>query len=481
MGKVDLKALKNRRDELKSGGDFLEYAMGNTLVYVCPPPREADLLPFIETKVHQKFNPGMTQKAFCICLDPDKNPWLLSEHIEEFLTRTNKETGEKYAIDVTEGCPVCEALSEGRLGEQKEREAKDRWLYALAQIAVLPLGADFGNWTPVPFSVRPYLGSVQVSGGIWEVFMSEGDITDFDAAIFCNVSKVRNPKKKMIEYEVKVDRDSQKKPVKISPEQRKIIAAAMKVGGPADLYRVAGVMIKSRSVIEDMMTGSVELDGGDGGGSAVEDKTASLRERLAQQRASRQQKAAEPTEPEASPDDDVVEPVSPKTTAKVEKPGTKEKPLTLKEKALKVLGPNPTSEEKKYMVTCFSTACDVDDETCQKCRVKVLCAEGCNLAEPPPDFQEPEEEAAAPDGDGDSILATDCEPDVKYELPDGRVGSFTGNMKNKPYFDVDGEPVWLAAGSKVKPVPNEPEEPVVDEVAERLKAKREALKAKAKK
>lgn len=206
--------------------DFWNPQEGDTLVYICPPCREDDRRNFYEVRVHYGIG---AKNGMVVCLDKNENGILTNPNIARFL-------GDK---DLGEACPACKALDAGEITDAERMEAmRPNWKYMWAVIPVAHRTSARDAWRPIEPQVVPMFCGQQIWDGICEVFANEGNITDFNRAIYVRIN--RKGTSKNSKYQVQGDSETMRRPIALPPEIQQMIATALAPGGSCDAYQLIG-------------------------------------------------------------------------------------------------------------------------------------------------------------------------------------------------------------------------------------------------
>lgn len=484
-GKVDIDAMRKKREESQKGSDFFQFDEGDTVLYICPPcydadetGADADRLPF--TEVHVNYGLGSTGKQMAVTLDMDRNKVLEHPALAAYLAEQGK--------DVAGGDPVAEFIASGGPKDKDHADRiKSQKRYAWNVIPIKHRSSQTAKWSELEPKVQPLLAGYTIWDGIMEVFGNEGDITNPDGAILVRVN--RKGKDQQTKYQVHPDSETIRTPLELSEEVRKLVADSVKPGGPGDLYKIIAGMTKSRADVAQLVSGiaiekpdkpGAETErpegtpdgapscyGADIADTDPECQACEFKEGCAavvgvsvppdptRKAAPAAKPAAKPAAPAAKP------PVAAKPAAAPAKPAAPAaKPATPAPKAPAPAAAKPAPKP---------------------------------AAKPPPP-SEPEPEAEEPAAEG--IEAGKCEMEAMYALPDGQVGSYTGNSKGFSFFQTESGAVRLPSATLVVPAaleeeasadasatdeaPAEPaaedEDPAIAEMERKLAAKKAAKK-----
>lgn len=244
---VNMKAMRRGYDSQQRGGEFWNVPEGETLVYVHPPCRENDEheptagTNFIPLATHFGVGPN---NGMVVCLDPEKNPVIA----HPFIKKTLKERG----VKLNGNCPVCAFIESGESEEAADGlRANMRYFWGITPIAFRRSASK--KWDALTPNSVIYPSGKTVFDGIMTAFFECGDISDPDAAIYIVIS--RTGMKLNTKYRVYADLTSVKNPKPLSKDVRKIVQAAIKEGGPCDLFRTVANMIKAPSEVEAILSG----------------------------------------------------------------------------------------------------------------------------------------------------------------------------------------------------------------------------------
>jgi hypothetical protein len=465
MGKIDVEKLAAERAKRAAGSELLDVKEGETLVYVCAFPREADDMPYVEYRVH--YSVGLKGKFSHMCLEPSVNKILLDDGFLEQVALLKKSTDG--------GCPTCERLDRGETVSPDPEESgkpQSRWLFI-----VVPRGhrsSPNQNFTPwKDDEVKGLSCSYGVWDGIMDQFGQLGDITDMDGANLLRL--IREGTKKSTKWEVQNDAVSIKKPVKLPAALRELIVAETAPGGPRDPMRIVAAQLRDRADIERAYTAATPAEGAadeyeqpaegaaaDGKGFKPPTKGAAAKPPAAASKpAAAKQVAA--TKPSAG-----AGATKPPTTAPAK--AAPAKPAVAKANAaLQALIKQHGSPPGCYEVDpdpgapiCVGGTDPDDGAEHSPCPFNVLCFEHCGVQLPEPEAaaEEVAEEAAG-------MTVEQCVAGESYTVG-GTVLTFKGPAKGKFYFtDANGKAFSVAPGTAV-------EAPIEEAAAEETAADDEA-------
>lgn len=441
MCPVNLDKIKQERAKAQFAGELIDFPEGETACYFAAFPYPDDEVPYASTKMHYGLGPkGFSQG---MCLEPAINEVLNNPHFNEQLALLDK--------DLSGGCPVCEDRDAGKkVSGDPEQDGKPsgRYLYIVMPKLYRPnANAAFQPW-PKGMEVKGFLVGWKVWDKILDQFGACGDITDPDAVILIRV--IREGKKLSTKWEIQPDIETARKPIKLSKEERAMVADMMKPGGPCDPYRILASMARTRQNLADLLKG-IKAD--DGAYEEVKDD------------AKTEDKPAEggkDFKPPPGKGGGAKKDTAAKKPAK-EEPGDGElKQLTAKH------GSPPN---------CFKVDPDPGEEMCQKCPFKVPCANHCGVPVPPDPGQPGSSDDAAETHEADGgILVEQAEPEKMYTIGDtDDQYTYKGPAKGKHLFvGPDGKPVKLESGAIVKPVESTDDDPGLKKLEAELAAKKAA-------
>jgi hypothetical protein len=394
----DLDAMRKDRESHAKGADFYAINEGDTVAYIAPECRPGDPLCYLEVIVHY----GVGGKGMHLCLDANKNKILQSPHMEEFIA--------SKGIDVEEGCPTCQAILAGSYkteDDKKRVRAQSRYLWNIIPIKHRVNAS--GSWALLGEQIVPLMAGYSIWDGIMEGFAGEGDLTDRERALFIRINR-KGKGQNDTKYQVQLDSDSLRKPVKLSPSQCALLDAALVPNGTGDLYKIAAGMMKSHKDVKAMLSGVAVATSADEGGST--------------EGSDRPEGAPSCYGVDVSSDD-------PECQA-----------CEFKDGCAKIVGvdvpPDPAPAKKA------APAKAAPAKPAPRPQPSPLSAKPAVKAAPklPPE-PEPEPEAVEePAAEAEGIPAGEAEIGASYALPDGTVGECTGKAKGKVYFaNAEGDPL----------------------------------------
>jgi len=234
---------KMRRDKAaRKGGDFLKLQVGDTVVYVCGPSRAEDDVNYLEVTVHYGVGPD---EKMAICLDPSSNPIILNPVIQKFLA--------EKGIDVSGGCPVCNALPSMDPDTRKRCSGSDRFLFQVVPFKFRPTNS--APWTDLGGeSIAPLFVGQTVWDGITDVLLEEGDICNPEGATLVKINRTGTGPRDT-RYKCAADSDTIRTPLRLGKGLRRVLAAGLKEGGSADSYKLVADMMRSTAQVEELLTG----------------------------------------------------------------------------------------------------------------------------------------------------------------------------------------------------------------------------------
>ena len=224
---VDMNRMKKERAEAdRKGGssDLGTFEQGQTLIYVCPPMYEDDPVVYLEYGQH--YGLGPQGKGSVVNLDGMD----LNESQLGFIKATLKKRNLTFE-EVMEGAVATGAWVE-KEGTQRQ-ELRQQWMFNL--ICVAHRRNNRKDWSDLDWVPQIFRVSKTVYNGITDHFFDIGDISDPDAAILLIVQRDGTGIK--TEYEVKVDAETLKKPMKLSDEEWDVIDVHLQPGNKGDLYK----------------------------------------------------------------------------------------------------------------------------------------------------------------------------------------------------------------------------------------------------
>jgi len=247
---VKMSRMRKSYEEQSRGGEFWSCPEGDTLCYIHPPVLEDDEFPlteginYIPFAVHYGLGEG---NQMGICLDTKKNPILKHPKVKLAL--------KKRGIKLTGKCPVCEAIDSGKKvdgldPQRSRRQTKYLWGLTPLRFRDKPRG-KFQKLTPTP---SPAIVGRTLYDGIFDVFDSIGDITDFDSATYVVINR-KGRSMTSTKYKVTPDGATTKSPVSLSKGMRRLISDAIEEDGDCDLFSIMSSMVKSQDELNALVTG----------------------------------------------------------------------------------------------------------------------------------------------------------------------------------------------------------------------------------
>jgi len=433
---VDVQKMREARAEKQKGADLWTPSVGDTIIYVCPPCREEDPLPFVEVKVHYGINPK--GKSMSICLDVSTNTVLANSNLKAALVTKGKEKA------IAGGCPVCEDLDKGVIKDDKrakEMRAQSRYLWNLIAMRFRSSGSVPYQPLPEVDKIVPLMCGYRVWDKIIEQFESMGDLTDFEKAYCLKLN--RKGTGMTTEWDVQPDIDSVREPLKLGKSTRAAIRTALAEGGPGDLYTIIAGMIRDRAGVIKIMSDAAMIEE-EAAPDAVVDETAGAKSEMPQH--ADYKKACYGTD--CAPADLECQ----KCEAKVDCA-----PLCGVEVPPDVAKPKPAGAKPGPKPKPSPT----------------VVAKANGSGKKTESAPEPEAEEAATMA---TIEAGKCKLGDSYVLEDGTIAEYKGSAKGSHFFqDSEGKRTKLAATAAVGVIEGDDSEAEADEEPEAPAAKSKGL------
>lgn len=232
---------------LKEGGKYL--------LYICGPSREDDDINYIEFT--NCYGLGSDGKKRGVSLDTARNPLLLDERVQDFLT--------ERGVSSDGPCPLIEEW-EKRKEDGDKKGADDIKPGTRFVFNVVPLGfsSDLNakEWGAAPNNGE--LCKMECGATVWEgivdVINQAGDITNPEEATLVIISKTGQKMK--TKYKVVADMKTTKKPMDLSDEIKAQLEEGLVAGADHDLYKTFADMVKPRDALEAILAG-VDTDDDD--------------------------------------------------------------------------------------------------------------------------------------------------------------------------------------------------------------------------
>lgn len=244
---------KEARDAAsKRGADWFNIDAGETLLYICPPCRDEDELPYIQLVVHFGIGP---KNRMLPSLDVGINKILLDPRVIEVMQG-------REGFEVPNAKTVCPMSKEyerlDAAGDEKARDdikRNNRFLFNVIPIRKRKSKTD--DWEELPGDkVMPMMVGKTVWDGILEVFFEEGDITDPNKAVLIRISKEGTGMS--TRYKVAADSATIRDPYRLTKPQKAACREALKDGGSGDFYKMVGEMVVDAPTAERMIAGVEE-------------------------------------------------------------------------------------------------------------------------------------------------------------------------------------------------------------------------------
>jgi len=257
--KIDVRRLRQSFEENQRGGDLWTPGEGVTLAYIHGLCRENDDHPLTEGKNHidlcLHYNLGSgSDRKMAVCLDPELNPIIKHPVVESYL--------ERREIEIGNSCPVCDPILKGIIDPSvvDEISVSKRYLWGITPRA-FKVNSTSENWQEISPKPQVILTGMSLYEGFMQAFFDSGDITDLDSAIYVQIERTG---KGRFDTKYKVGVCTQKEtpgsvlnPVKFDDRSKRIINNAVKPDGDCDLFRVVSNLIKSKSDVEELISGSI--------------------------------------------------------------------------------------------------------------------------------------------------------------------------------------------------------------------------------
>lgn len=432
---INVDKMKQDRANRQSGGEIWDAPEGDNQIYVAAPPREVDV-PYIETKMHYGLGFGKVKNAMAFCLEPATNPLLNNTDFLEQLEALGK--------DLSGGCEVCERLDAGEAVCQdpdQSGKAQSRWLWIISPIAHRsdprqPFRANAQE------EVKGLLSGYRVWDALCDLFGQAGDITDMDKATLARL--IRTGTKINTKWEVQPDVETLRKPMKLKPTLRELIASATAPGEAYDPLRILAGMAKGREDVAKLFVRAAskgEYEETNTEGSPEGEQPEKPAGKFAPPGAAKGKSQAQVPAGGSKPAATASKP-APKTESKPNGKSTAAANANAKLKQLIAeRGPAPS---------CYQVDPDPEAEICIKCPWNVECFTHCGvpLPEAPADADAGSEESES--AASDELTVEQCEKDKQYVVGDETL-TFTGAAKGKFYFKAeDGSPRKFEPGTAVQ-------------------------------
>jgi hypothetical protein len=257
---IDINAFRKHRKEAKAerrsqDNTLYTFPEGTTVIYVAPPTKAMEPLPFVEVGIHYAVGPGKGKPV--VCLSPD-NDAVWHDLVAAILRKR------KIEIDPKRGCGVCREIESdipmaGLTDEKIDRMSIKSPARIYPMVPMFEIDDD-NNRIPLPDPERiPRLvmASPVVHDTICDIIESEGDITRPDAAVLVRVRRTGTGTD--TRYKVAVDSETLKTPMRIPKPIRFLVEKAVVEGGSCDPYSIVGAFAKGHDTIEKLLKGeSVE-------------------------------------------------------------------------------------------------------------------------------------------------------------------------------------------------------------------------------
>lgn len=441
---INLEKMAQDRANAQKGADDFKMPVGDTALYIAPPARPDDDLPYIEVLMHWGLGKN---NQMVMCQDAANNELMRNPHLVEMAKKRGIATGTvKVGKDTKEciagGCAVCKKLDEGGLSERQK--AKRAWLWMISPIlARADARKPFAPW-PDGVTLVPYLSSFTVWTGIVDQFAACGDITNPEAASYVRV--IREGKGATdTKYNVQPHLETVKQPVAISKQLAALIASDMAPGEKCDPYTHLASKLRNEDEVNEMINGTKSGEEYEEEAASPEGSAETGAGSHSPPSAGKPKVAASKPAPAAAPASTgkpaQQAPAKPAASKPVPKPATK---------------PAPKVEDP----ACFGLDPDPGTEDCKKCPSMAACFAKCGVELPGEGESESAEDVPAaseqPAADEEIVVAvTDCVKDAEYQLVganDGVKVTYKGVGKGKHMFmQVGGTALFkLEPGDHVK-------------------------------
>jgi len=256
---VNVGAMRKDKEErdaaAKRGTDWFNIQAGETLLYICPPCRDDDELPYAQLVVHYGIGP---KNRMLPSLDTRVNKILADPRVTAVM-----EARDGFEVpDASTVCPISKEWERlDAAGDEKAREdikRNNRFLFNVIPIRHRKTKTD--DWEELPADkVLPMLCGKMVWEGVLEVFFEEGDITDPRKAILVRVTKTGALM--ATRYKVAADSASIREPVRLNKSQKASCREALAEGGTGDFYKMIGEMVMDAPGVERLLAGVEEEAG----------------------------------------------------------------------------------------------------------------------------------------------------------------------------------------------------------------------------
>ena len=359
---INLDRMAQDRAKAQKSADEFKAPVGDTAVYIAPPARDDDDLPYLEVMCHW----GLGKSGqMAICQDPLNQPLMYNKYLvalakERGLAIEKVKIGKDSKDAVAGGCAVCRKLDEGALSDRQK--AKRQWLWIVVPLLTrADARKPFSPWPDVN-AIMPYFSSFTVWTGFVDQFAAGGDITNPDGASLVRIMR-EGKGQTDTKYNIQPHMESFKTPIALSQSLRDALASDMAPGEKCDPYKVIATKLRTPEDVEKMMAGTPEGDDyeQDPGQSVASEPAAGTH-------AAPGAKAATAAKPAAK-----APPTNSKPAAAPAKPAPASKPAPAKV-ALKSL---PKAELEKP--ACFGLDPDAGEKICQDCPVNKECFDKCGV------------------------------------------------------------------------------------------------------
>jgi len=250
---LKLDKAKKAYQDSKKGGEFWTPDEGETRIYLHPPCREddnyepTDGLNYLPIGMH--YSLGDDKKGACTCLDAERNKILKHPF---FLDEYRKAKGTK--LDLTQACPVCQAIYEGRMGDSDSVKASRYQLRYLWGITPMDFARRIGGtattMSPTP---SPYMTGQTIYDGVMKIIVEVGDITDMESVVLVKI--VRTGQGLATKYQISADIETVRTPMKMDKGFKRTVLEAIKPGGECDLWKIAASLMKTQGEISALLSG----------------------------------------------------------------------------------------------------------------------------------------------------------------------------------------------------------------------------------
>lgn len=266
MGSVKVGKMRERHEESKRGGDFINFDEGDMKVYIhgtCRDDDDNELtegLNYIPITVH--YGLGKDRK-FAVCLDPVANPILKHPWLRTYF--------KKKGLKLDGKCPVCAEIQSGSMSPDEANDARPQTKYLFGMTPLAKRSKPSEEWKEQ--SIKPGIALVgrTIYEGIVELYSDVGDVSELTSATLARIHR-EGKGKNDTKYKVVADAETTKTPLNIKKNKALLAALtkALAIDGDCDLFRAAAGLVKSGPEVEAMMSG-VKTDDSDDDDDADDD------------------------------------------------------------------------------------------------------------------------------------------------------------------------------------------------------------------